>query len=147
MKKDRFLIMSLTVIFYLCLAVSSTFAASKQLHHSHRVHREVRKVQVHSTKKKYKKISTKHHRNHRHWKPRRVLALPTHKKARRHSLRHRRQGHWELRKVWVPPTPQYKKVMMPGSYNRWGRAIIGHWIRIADRPGYWAKTWVWVTNW
>lgn len=146
MKKDRFLIMALTVILYLCLAVTSTFAAPKPRHHHHRLHREVRKIQVQSTKKKAAKLSTKYHRNQRHREPRRAWAPPIHKKDRRHSLRHQRQGHWEMRKVWVPPTPNYKKVMIPGSYNRWGRAIIGHWIRIADRPGYWAKTWVWVTT-
>lgn len=146
MKKNSFLIMLLTVILYLCFAVTSTSAAPKQQHHRLQGHREVRKVRVQTIDKKIRRLTTKYQRNQRHWKPRTVWAPPTRKKVRRRSLKHRSQGHWELIKVWVPPAPNYKKVMIPGYYNRWGKVSIGHLIRIADRPGYWTNTWVWVGN-
>jgi len=55
-----------------------------------------------------------------------------------------RSGHWEVRKEWVPPT--YRRVWNPGHYNRYNEWIPGAWIEIVDRPGYWAKTRVWVAH-
>lgn len=51
-------------------------------------------------------------------------------------------GHWELRKQWVPPT--YEKVWNPGHYNRRGRWVTGHWMRIESHPGHWEERRVWV---
>lgn len=174
MKKNRYLIILLTLILYLSFSVPSTSAANKQRHYRHQGHWVVRKVWVPSTNKKIRKPSTKHRRQGEHWKVKRVSVPPIYKKVRRHSLRYRHQGHWELKKVWgpstnkkirkpstthrrqgghwkvkrvwVPPTPNYKKIMIPGYYNHRGNAVIGHRIRLVDQPGYWTKTWVWVAN-
>ena len=55
-----------------------------------------------------------------------------------------RSGHWEMRKEWVLPT--YRRVWNPGHYNRYNEWVPGGWIEIADRPGYWIKTRVWVAH-
>ena len=146
MKKNRYLIMLLTIFLYLSFSVPSTSAAHKQRHHRHQGHREVQKLRVPSTNKKIRKLPPKHRRQGEHWKLRRAWVQHTYKKIRRHSLRYRQQGHWELKKVWVPPTPNYRRVRIPGHHTRLGKRFIGHWIRIVDQPGYWAKTWVWVAN-
>ena len=120
MKKNSFLIMLLAVILYLSFSVPSVSAAHKQRHHRHQGHRELQKLRFPSTNKKIRRLPTKHRRQ---------------------------GGHWKVRRVWVPSTPNYKKVMIPGHYNRLGKGVIGHWIRIVDKPGHWTKTWVWVANW
>jgi len=145
MKKNRFLIMLLTVTLYLSFAVPSAMARDKQRYLRHQKNREVRKVRIVSTNKNIRRLSTKHLRNQRQCEPRRVLVPATYKKVRRYSQGYRPQGRWVLRKVWVPPTPNYKRVMVPGYYSSFGRAMIGNWVRIADRPGYWINTWVWVS--
>ena len=53
-------------------------------------------------------------------------------------------GHWELRKAWVPPV--YEKVWNPGHYNRRGRWVPGHWMRMETQPGYWEERRVWVPH-
>ncbi|QTA93707.1 hypothetical protein [Desulfonema magnum] len=70
-----------------------------------------------------------------HYAPSPVYDCP---KRPRHP--HRR-GHWEIRKVWVPPT--YKKVWNPGHYNRRGKWVRGKWIKIENEPGYWVEDRVW----
>jgi hypothetical protein len=82
-----------------------------------------------------------HHHNRHYYKP-----APTH--HRKHPpppprvKRHR--GHWEMRKVWVPPT--YKRVWNPGHYDRRGRWVEGNWIEIVDQPGYWVEERVWIAG-
>ena len=56
----------------------------------------------------------------------------------------RYSGHWETRKVWVPP--RYKKVWNPGHYSRKGRWVAGRWIKIEKRPGYWKRKRIWVSD-
>lgn len=53
-------------------------------------------------------------------------------------------GHWEVQREWVPP--QYEKVWNPGHYNRKGRWIRGHWMRVESEPGYWREKEVWVPH-
>lgn len=55
-----------------------------------------------------------------------------------------RGGYWEIRKEWIPPT--YKEVWNPGHYSRDGEWIEGHWMKIVDRPGYWAEERIWVAS-
>ena len=57
---------------------------------------------------------------------------------------HRHSGHWEIRKVWVPPV--YKRVWNPGHYNRKGRWVSGKWIKIEKQPGYWKKERIWISE-
>jgi hypothetical protein len=57
---------------------------------------------------------------------------------------HRHRGHWEVRKVWVPPSTE--KVWNPGHYNRRGHWVRGQWIEIERRRGYWKKEKVWVAR-
>lgn len=52
------------------------------------------------------------------------------------------RGHWETRKEWVPPV--YENVWNPGHYDKRGRWVEGHWIKIVDRPGYWIERRMWV---
>ena len=146
MKKNSLFIMSITVILYLLFAVTSTSAAPKQRYHGPPRHREVRKVRVLSNNKRDRQLSTRNQQNRGYWGLKRIRVAPTHKRVNIHSQRHRPQGHWKVRKVWVPPTPRYKRVMIPVYYNPWATQMITQWIRIADRPGYWAKTRIWVTN-
>ncbi len=53
-------------------------------------------------------------------------------------------GHWETRREWVPPS--YEKVWNPGHYDRRGRWVEGHWMRLESSPGYWAEKEVWVPH-
>jgi hypothetical protein len=55
-----------------------------------------------------------------------------------------RHGHWEYRRVWVPPT--YTKVWNPGHYDPRGHWVPGHWIEIKDSEGYWEKERIWVAG-
>lgn len=57
---------------------------------------------------------------------------------------HRPRGHWEYRKVWVPPA--YGKVWNPGHYNKRGRWVPGKWIQVETEPGHWAKEKIWVSS-
>lgn len=52
------------------------------------------------------------------------------------------RGHWEVKKVWVPPT--YKEVWNPGHYNRRGKWVPGQWIKIVAEEGRWAEDKVWI---
>ena len=56
----------------------------------------------------------------------------------------RPRGHWEYRKVWVPPT--YMKVWNPGHYNKRGRWVPGTWMKVEKEPGQWVKEKIWVTS-
>ena len=56
----------------------------------------------------------------------------------------RPRGHWEYRKVWVPPT--YKKVWNPAHYTKRGRWVPGRWIMVEKKPGHWTKEKIWVTS-
>jgi len=58
--------------------------------------------------------------------------------------RQKPSGHWEVRKVWVPPT--YKRIWNPGHYKRHGRWVPGQWMNIEKKPGYWTKERVWVSK-
>lgn len=53
-------------------------------------------------------------------------------------------GHWEIRREWVPPTHQ--EVWNPGHYDRRGRWVSGHWMRLEAHPGYWTEKKVWVPH-
>ena len=53
-------------------------------------------------------------------------------------------GHWEVRRVWVPPT--YRQVWNPGHYNRRNHWVPGRWIEMVDRPGYWDERRAWVAS-
>lgn len=55
--------------------------------------------------------------------------------------RHRR-GHWEMRRIWVPPT--YKEVWNPGHYSHKRKWVPGKWIKIIDQEGHWVEKEVWV---
>ena len=147
MKKNSFLITLLAVIFHLSFSTPSDSAEHKQRPDRHQRDRGVQKLRVSSTNKKIRKLPPNHRQKGRYLEPRRVSVRPMAKKVGRQSLKYRQQGHWELKKVWVPPTPNYRKVRVPGYYGRFGKGVIGHWIRIVDRPGYWTKTYVWVSNW
>ena len=82
-----------------------------------------------------------HHHNLHYYKP-----------APRHNRMHppppprvwNHRGHWEMRKVWVPPT--YKRVWNPSHYDRGGRWVEGDWIEIVDQPGYWVEEQVWIAG-
>jgi hypothetical protein len=54
------------------------------------------------------------------------------------------RGHWEVRKVWVPPVCE--RVWNPGHYDRNCRWVPGRWITVEKSPGYWAKKRVWVAR-
>lgn len=54
------------------------------------------------------------------------------------------RGHWETRRIWVPPV--YEKVWNPGHYNRNHEWVCGHWIRLEKKPGYWKTEKFWVSN-
>lgn len=56
----------------------------------------------------------------------------------------RSRGHWEYRKVWVPPT--YMKVWNPGHYNKRGRWVPGTWMKVEKEPGQWVKEKIWITS-
>ena len=60
------------------------------------------------------------------------------------SLRPPQYGHWEVRRVWVPPT--YIRFWNPGQYNRRNCWVPGRWIKMIDQPGYWKKQRVWVAH-
>ncbi len=51
-------------------------------------------------------------------------------------------GHWEMRRVWIPPA--YERVWNPGHYNHKGRWVPGRWIEVVKEPGYWSKKREWV---
>ena len=65
-------------------------------------------------------------------------------RERKYRRPERPSGHWETRKVWVPP--RYKKVWNPGHYSRKGRWVAGRWIKIEKRPGYWKRKRIWVSD-
>jgi hypothetical protein len=76
-----------------------------------------------------------------------VIHKPAYRSGRSrpaHRRQHPRQGHWELKKEWVPAV--YKRVWNPGHYNRHGRWVRGRWVEIIDEPGYWVEKKVWVSN-
>lgn len=73
--------------------------------------------------------------HHRHYHPPPVVVYKP-------SPPPRYSGHWEVRKIWIPPT--YERVWNPGHYNRRGRWIPGQWIKIERNPGYWVDKRVWV---
>lgn len=52
------------------------------------------------------------------------------------------RGHWEVRRVWIPPT--YERVWNPGHYDHKGRWVPGRWIEVVKVPGYWSEKRVWV---
>jgi len=54
--------------------------------------------------------------------------------------RHNR-GHWEMRRIWVPPT--YKEVWNPAHYNHRREWVPGKWIKIIDQEGHWVEKEVW----
>jgi len=56
----------------------------------------------------------------------------------------RPRGHWEYRKIWVPPA--YEKVWNPAHYDNRGRWIPGGWIKVEKEPGHWEKEKIWVTS-
>jgi len=55
----------------------------------------------------------------------------------------RPRGHWEIRRIWVPPT--FKRVWNPAHYNHRRERVPGGWIKIISEPGYWTQDRVWVT--
>ena len=63
-----------------------------------------------------------------------ISPMPVH----RPPMPQRQGGHWETRKVWIPPV--YKNVWKPHHHDQRGRWVSGGWIRIVERPGYYTKT-------
>lgn len=47
------------------------------------------------------------------------------------------RAHWEIRRIWVPPT--FKRVWNPAHYNHRREWIPGEWIKIIDEPGHWTE--------
>ena len=98
----------------------------------------------------YKSSPPRHHsryerffgRGGRHSSPVTVYGSgpPRHRSS--YGRSHRRPGHWEVRKLWVPPA--YEKVWNPGHYNRKGHWKPSRWIRVEVSSGYWKKERVWV---
>ncbi len=81
-----------------------------------------------------------HHRNAQPPPPAVVYhhpAPPPWPKAYYHTPHYPRHERWEIRKIWVPPT--YKRVWNPAHYTQDGQWVIGAWIEIVDRPGYWRE--------
>ncbi|THB74980.1 MAG: hypothetical protein D3926_20870 [Desulfobacteraceae bacterium] len=80
-------------------------------------------------------------------KPRhsRVITLDDWTDDERVVRKHRRRGHWEIRRIWVPPV--YKEKWVEGHYShRKGRWVRGHWKRKMIRDGYYKKEKVWVSR-
>ncbi len=91
-------------------------------------------------------------------RPRYKHARPRYGKVDRHSRYDRYEGrrghgsscrtnccgHWEVRKVWVPPV--YERVWNPGHFNRRNEWVAGKWIRIEQDPGYYRTERVWVSS-
>lgn len=82
-----------------------------------------------------------HHRpvrvyHHREYRPRRY-------ESREYCPPPRRRGHWEEKKVWIPPV--YERVWNPGHYDCNNEWIPGRWMRVEKRPGYWKSERVWVS--
>ena len=82
-----------------------------------------------------------HHHNQHYYKP-----APRHyrKDSPPPPTFKRHGGHWEMRKVWVPPI--YKRVWNPGHYDRRRCWVDGDWIEIVDQPGYWIEERVWIAG-
>ncbi|KPJ78259.1 MAG: hypothetical protein AMJ54_04655 [Deltaproteobacteria bacterium SG8_13] len=78
-----------------------------------------------------------HHRRDGHRK------TPAYRNQPKHRYHHRR-GHWELKRIWVPPA--VKKDWKPGHRNRRGRWIPGRWIEVPVSEGHWKKERVWVVG-
>ncbi len=53
-------------------------------------------------------------------------------------------GHWEVRKVWVPPVRE--RVWNPAHYDAYNRWVTGRYITIEKSPGYWQRERVWVSR-
>ena len=79
-----------------------------------------------------------HSLNHPGYQPQPVYHRPSPPRSPYH------RGSWQKQRVWVEPT--YKKIWNPGHYNRRGRWVRGHWIRIENRPGYWKEQRVWISR-
>ena len=69
----------------------------------------------------------------------------------RHDRRHhddplppRGRGHWEIRKIWVPPV--IERVWNPSHYNHRNEWIPGEWIEIERESGYWQEERIWVVS-
>lgn len=82
------------------------------------------------------KVILDHHRN--------AAPAPRSAMVRHHHQRPpgKTAGRWEIRREWVPA--EVKRVWNPGHYNRRGKWVRGHWIRVQIEPGYWREKQVWV---
>jgi len=56
----------------------------------------------------------------------------------------RPRGHWEIRRIWVPPT--FKRLWNPAHYDHRREWVPGGWIKIISDPGHWTQDRVWVTQ-
>jgi hypothetical protein len=68
--------------------------------------------------------------------PERVVAYAPPRQYHPGPSHFRPQGHWETRRVWVPP--EYERVWNPGHYEC-GRWVSGQWIDLEVNPGYWRE--------
>ena len=84
--------------------------------------------------------------HHRYSVPTQSTVYQRHPSTPHYGRRYRQKhsGHWEVRKVWVPPT--YKRIWNPGHYKRHGRWVPGQWMNIGKKRGYWTKERVWISK-
>lgn len=128
----------------LCLVFSSSsaFAGSKQRHRWEGVAIGIGAAMLGSA------IIHDVHVNHGHtsvtYGPRRYCEpRPRYRPPRRPRPRPCKRGHWETKKIWVPPV--YEKTWNPGHYDCNNEWIPGRWIRIEVESGYWKYERVWVS--
>ena len=134
MKKTMIITLIVLIAVAINLQASSAMAGSKQRHRWEGFAIGIGTAIIGSA------ILDNHHNHHRYQPAPRHYRKPPPPPPR--VKRHR--GHWEMRKVWVPPN--YKRVWNPGHYDRRGYWVDGDWIEIIDQPGYWEEERVWIAG-
>lgn len=84
------------------------------------------------------------YKQHKYYSPQKEYSDLYYGDHQSHPKDHHYHGYWELRKEWVSPI--YREVWNPGHYDRRGRWVEGHWIKIEDKPGYWTEKRVWIAD-
>lgn len=135
MKKSRIVAIGIVAILGLTIIVPSTWAGSR--HHRH--HRNRHMIQGAAIGIGAFMLGKALHDHAR--RPPLVARLPV---ERYEPPPPPQYGHWEIRRVWVPPT--YQRVWNPGHYNRRQHWVPGRWIEMVDRPGFWDEQKVWVAS-
>ena len=132
MKRMKLLVATLIVLFAFTVSVPSTWAGSPQKHRWEGVAIGVGAAIL-------GKVLFDHH-----------VQRPAPAPAPRVAQLHYHQsppapaGHWETHREWVPPS--YKEVWNPDHYDRQGRFVKGHWMRLESSPGYWTERQIWVPH-